>query len=163
MAVSTQRSLVSADDLPALSSRLAAEGKRIELVRGDLVVMAPAGARHGHVASRDAVTFSRMVQALHTAIWLYDLEGNRICRQFLQGACLIADCDFQTLCGAVSTPCLTGALTAEARSTVLGSPRPKHCRIYAWSLSPTSPSARSWIRTSGRGMRRRKGDRSVRP
>ena len=52
MAVSTQRSLVSVDDLPALSSRLAAEGKRTELVRGDLVVMAPAGGRHGHVAHR---------------------------------------------------------------------------------------------------------------
>ena len=52
MAVSTQRSLVSADDLPALSSRLAAEGKRTELVRGDLVVMAPAGGRHGHIAHR---------------------------------------------------------------------------------------------------------------
>ena len=50
MAVSTQR-LVSADDLPALSSRLAAEGKRTELVRGDLVVMAPAGGRHGHIAN----------------------------------------------------------------------------------------------------------------
>ena len=52
MALSTQRSLVSADDLPALSSRLAAEGRRTELVRGDLVVMAPAGARHGYVAHR---------------------------------------------------------------------------------------------------------------
>ena len=52
MAVSTQRSLVSADDLPALSSRLAAQGKRTELVRGDLVVMAPAGGRHGHIAHR---------------------------------------------------------------------------------------------------------------
>ena len=52
MAVSTQRSLVSADDLPTLSSRLAAQGKRTELVRGDLVVMAPAGGRHGHIAHR---------------------------------------------------------------------------------------------------------------
>ena len=52
MAVSTQGRLVSADDLPALSSRLAAEGKRTELVRGDLVVMAPAGGRHGYVAHR---------------------------------------------------------------------------------------------------------------
>ena len=52
MAAVTQGTLVSADDLPALSSRLAAEGKRTELVRGDLVVMAPAGGRHGHVAHR---------------------------------------------------------------------------------------------------------------
>ena len=52
MAAVTQGTLVSADDLPALSSRLAAEGKRTELVRGDLVVMAPAGGRHGHIAHR---------------------------------------------------------------------------------------------------------------
>ena len=52
MAATLQGTLVSADDLPALSSRLAAEGKRTELVRGDLVVMAPAGGRHGHVAHK---------------------------------------------------------------------------------------------------------------
>ena len=52
MAATLQGTLVSADDLPALSSRLAAEGKRTELVRGDLVVMAPAGGRHGHIAHR---------------------------------------------------------------------------------------------------------------
>ncbi len=52
MAASTHVTLVSADDLPALSSRLAAEGKRTELVKGDLVVMAPAGGRHGYVAHR---------------------------------------------------------------------------------------------------------------
>ena len=51
MAASTHVTLVSADDLPALSSRLAAEGKRTELVKGDLVVMAPAGGRHGHIAN----------------------------------------------------------------------------------------------------------------
>ena len=52
MAASTYGTLVSADDLPALSSHLAAEGKRTELVRGDLVVVAPAGGRRGHVANR---------------------------------------------------------------------------------------------------------------
>ena len=63
MAVSTQRSLVSADDLPALSSRLAAEGKRTELVRGDLVVMAPAGGRHGHIANSIAYLLTEFTRA----------------------------------------------------------------------------------------------------
>ena len=63
MALSTQRSLVSADDLPTLSSRLAAEGKRTELVRGDLVVMAPAGARHGHIANTIAYLLTEFTRA----------------------------------------------------------------------------------------------------
>jgi adenine-specific DNA methylase len=45
----------------------------------------------------DAATFTRAVDALHTAMWLYDTEGERRCRQFLQGTGLIADSDFQTL------------------------------------------------------------------
>ena len=38
-----------------------------------------------------------MVDALHTAMWLYDLEGDQRCRQFLQGAGLISDQDFNSL------------------------------------------------------------------
>ena len=38
-----------------------------------------------------------MVDALHTAMWLYDMEGDQRCRQFLQGAGLISDSDFNTL------------------------------------------------------------------
>ena len=45
----------------------------------------------------EAVTFTRAVDALHTAMWLYDTEGERRCRQFLEGTGLIADSDFQTL------------------------------------------------------------------
>ena len=45
----------------------------------------------------DATTFTRAIDALHTAMWLYEMEGDRRCRQFLQGAGLIADSDFQTL------------------------------------------------------------------
>ena len=45
----------------------------------------------------EAATFTRAVDALHTAMWLYDTEGERRCRQFLQGTGLIADSDFQTL------------------------------------------------------------------
>ena len=56
------------------------------------------GQRQGrdHV-NPDAATFTRAVDALHTAMWLYDTEGERRCRQFLQGTGLIADSDFQTL------------------------------------------------------------------
>lgn len=50
MVVSPASTPVTADELPALSARLSAQGKRTELVRGDLVVMAPAGGRHGQVA-----------------------------------------------------------------------------------------------------------------
>ena len=45
----------------------------------------------------DSTTFPRMVDALHTAMWLYDTDGERRCRQFLQGTGLITDSDFQTL------------------------------------------------------------------
>ena len=56
------------------------------------------GQRQGreHV-NPDATTFPRAVDALHTAMWLYDMEGERRCRQFLQGTGLITDSDFQTL------------------------------------------------------------------
>ena len=45
----------------------------------------------------DSVTFPRMIDALHTAMWLYDLEGDQSCRQFLQGTGLTADSDFISL------------------------------------------------------------------
>ena len=63
MAATVQGILVSADDLPALSSRLATEGKRTELVRGDLVVMAPAGGRHGHIANTIAYLLTESTRA----------------------------------------------------------------------------------------------------
>ena len=51
--ISTARTaLVTATELPALPSRLSIEGERTELVRGDLIVMTPAGGRHGQVAHR---------------------------------------------------------------------------------------------------------------
>ena len=33
----------------------------------------------------DAVTFPRLIDALHTAMWLYETEGDQRCRRFLQG------------------------------------------------------------------------------
>ena len=50
MVVSATKILVTGDELADLSARLSALGKRTKLVRGDLVVMAPAGGRHGQVA-----------------------------------------------------------------------------------------------------------------
>ena len=52
MVVNPARIPVTADELPALSARLSALGKRTELVRGDLAIMAPAGGRHGQVAHK---------------------------------------------------------------------------------------------------------------
>lgn len=52
MVVSAARTQVTADELPAISVRLSALGQRTELVRGGLIVMAPAGGRHGQVAHR---------------------------------------------------------------------------------------------------------------
>lgn len=46
--MSTQKVLFTAEDL----LRICATGKRYELVEGELVEMAPTGARHGRVASR---------------------------------------------------------------------------------------------------------------
>ena len=45
----------------------------------------------------DAVTFPRLIDALHTAMWLYETEGDQRCRRFLQGAGLITDSDFNSL------------------------------------------------------------------
>ena len=55
MALSAPRPLVTADELPAISARHSVLGERTELVRGDLIVMAPAGGRHGHVAHKVAL------------------------------------------------------------------------------------------------------------
>ncbi|MCY3843076.1 MAG: Uma2 family endonuclease [Acidobacteria bacterium] len=53
--MSAPRPLVTADELPAISARHSDLGKRTELVRGDLIVMAPAGGRHGQVAHKVAL------------------------------------------------------------------------------------------------------------
>ena len=46
--MSTQRTIYTAEDLMRISS----EGKRYELVKGELIEMAPTGGRHGRVAGR---------------------------------------------------------------------------------------------------------------
>ena len=38
-----------------------------------------------------------MIDALHTALCQYELDGDQRCRRFLQGAGLIADSDFNSL------------------------------------------------------------------
>ena len=52
MVASSAKTPVTAAELPVLSARLSALGKRTELVRGCLDVMALAGGRHGQVAHR---------------------------------------------------------------------------------------------------------------
>lgn len=66
--------------------------------KGASVSLLEPAARGGrdHV-NPEAVTFPRMIDALHTAMWLYELEGDQRCRRFLQGAGLITDSDFNSL------------------------------------------------------------------
>ena len=52
MTMSAPGPLVTADQLPAISARHPVLGKRTELVRGDLIVMASAEGRHGQVAHK---------------------------------------------------------------------------------------------------------------
>ena len=61
MVLTTGTTLVTATELPALSERLSLEGKRTELVRGDLIVMTPAGGRHGQVAHKVALVIGNYV------------------------------------------------------------------------------------------------------
>ncbi len=49
--MSAQSALLTADELPPISLRLSSEGKRSQLVEGELIVTALAGARHGSVAN----------------------------------------------------------------------------------------------------------------
>jgi Uma2 family endonuclease len=49
--MSAQKTLATVDQLPDLSSRLSAEGKRCERVKGELIIMSAAGGRHGRIAN----------------------------------------------------------------------------------------------------------------
>ena len=60
--MSAQRTLITADELLDISARLSDEGQRCELVRGELLEMAPAGARHGVVALRIALRIGNYVE-----------------------------------------------------------------------------------------------------
>jgi hypothetical protein len=44
-----------------------------------------------------AYSFSRLVDGLHTALWLYETEGDRECRHFLEQTGYLRDRDFQSL------------------------------------------------------------------
>ena len=61
MVLTAGAAVMTATELPALSSRLSLEGKRAELVRGDLIVMTPAGGRHGQVAHKVALVIGNHV------------------------------------------------------------------------------------------------------
>ncbi len=49
--MSTQSTLVTSEDLLDISARLSAKGRRCELVRGEVIEMAPAGGIHGKIAN----------------------------------------------------------------------------------------------------------------
>ena len=60
--MSAQRTLISADDLPDISARLSAKGRRCELVRGELIEIALSGARHGTIAQSIAFIIGSYVE-----------------------------------------------------------------------------------------------------
>ena len=66
--------------------------------KGGSVALLDPSQREGrdHV-NPDAVTFPRLIDALHSAMWVYDLEGDQACRQFLVGTGLMTDSDFNSL------------------------------------------------------------------
>ena len=66
--------------------------------KGGSVALLDPSQREGrdHV-NPDAVTFPRLIDALHSAMWVYDLEGDQACRQFLSGTGLMSDSDFNSL------------------------------------------------------------------
>ena len=64
---------------------------------GSVVLLDPSQREGRDQVNPDAVTFPRLIDALHTAMWLYDLEGDQACRQFLSGTGLMSDFDFNSL------------------------------------------------------------------
>ena len=64
---------------------------------GSVALLAPSQREGRDQVNPDAVTFPRLIDALHTAMWVYDLEGDQACRQFLSGTGLMSDSDFNSL------------------------------------------------------------------
>ena len=64
---------------------------------GSVVLLQPSQREGRDHVNPEAVTFPRMIDALHTAMWLYEMEGDQRCRRFLQGAALMTDSDFNSL------------------------------------------------------------------
>ena len=62
--MSAQRTLVTADELLEISARLSDEGKRCELVRGEIIKIPLSGARHGAIAQAIAFAIGRYVEPL---------------------------------------------------------------------------------------------------
>ena len=101
--------------------------------KGGSVALLDPSQREGrdHV-NPDAVTFPRMIDALHTAMWVYDLEGDQACRQFLSGTRLDVGLRLQQSgTGLRSTPSPAAESTAEVRSSVSTSRRPRPWRTCA--------------------------------
>ncbi len=78
--MSTQRTLVTVEQLPEISARLSADGGRCELVRGELVKMAPAGRTHGRIANTIAFILTSHVRR-HDLGEVYAAETGFILRR----------------------------------------------------------------------------------
>ena len=62
-----------------------------------VTILQPSQREGSNHVSPDALAFPRLIDALHTAMWLYELEGDQGCRRFLQGTGLMTDSDFNSL------------------------------------------------------------------
>jgi len=66
--------------------------------KGNSVSFNKPGEREGNdLVNPRSGSFTRMVDALHTAMWIYQLEGERECRRFLENTALLNDSDFSAL------------------------------------------------------------------
>ena len=79
-----------ADDLRNQHKLLSRKGASVSLLE-------PSEREGREHVNPEAVTFPRLIDALHTAMWLYETDGDQRCRRFLQGAGLITDSDFNSL------------------------------------------------------------------
>ena len=64
---------------------------------GSVALLQPSQREGREHVNPEAVTFPRLIDALHTAMWLYEMEGDQRCRRFLSGTGLITDPDFNSL------------------------------------------------------------------
>ena len=61
--------------------------------KGNSVSFNKPGEREGNdLVNPRSGSFTRMVDALHTAMWIYQLEGERECRRFLENTALLNSC-----------------------------------------------------------------------
>jgi len=88
-------------------------GKRVITKKGSTVVLqSPTARRHKGMADPDAATFDTLLDAVHTAMLIYEEDGARDCEVFLKRTGLRADAAFRA--------CLQAMLNAVPRTKLKG-------------------------------------------